>query len=124
MSRKEPTLKAKLAACVRELLGIPVEHAELMTEDQMISLIQFDHIRYHSQNKHEPWVDEHWNIDPLSIMGHRVKTKADIRQIGKTRRIGRAHADFVRLVTTPRDERPVKKSRWGSRPFPKRREKR
>jgi hypothetical protein len=124
MSRKEPTLTAKLAACIRELLGIPYEHAKLMTDDQMISLIQFDHIHHHALNKHEPWVDEHWNLDPLTIMIHRVKTRTiDVPQIAKTKRLTREHEEFQRLMLTPRAERPVKKSRWGSRPFNQRRTK-
>lgn len=124
VSRKEPTLTAKLAACIRELLGIPVEHAKLMTDEQIISLVQFDHILYHSQHKTEPWVDEHWNLDPLSITGHRVKTKSDLRQIGKTRRISKEHEEFRKRLLTPRDERRANDKRTiKSRGF-QRREKR
>lgn len=124
MSRKEPTLKAKLAAAVRELLGIPFEHAQLMTEDQMLSLIQWDHILYHSQNRDDPDVDSHWNLDPLTIKGHRIKTaKKDVPQIAKTKRIAKDTEEFRRRLLTPRDERPPKQSRWGKRPFPQRRKK-
>lgn len=116
MRRKEPTLKAKLAAVIRQLLGIPFEHARLMTDDQMISLVQFNHILYHGQNKDEPWVDDHWNMEALTIMAHRERTaKVDVPQIAKTRRISAAHEEFRQRLLTPRDERTPKPSRWGKR---------
>lgn len=122
MSRKEPTLTAKLAACIRELLKIPYEHAKLMTDDQVLSLVQWNHIHYHAQNKDEPWVDEHWNIEPLTIMAHRHRTaKIDVPQIAKTKRIRNEHEDFRRKLLTPRDERKPRQSRWGSRKFQNRR---
>lgn len=124
MSRKEPTLTAKLAATIRQLLNIPFDHARLMTDDQVISLVQFNHILYHSQNKHEPWVDEHWNLEAMTIMAHRERTaKIDLPQIGKTRRITKTEAEFRERLLTPRDQREPKKSRWGKRPFPTRRAK-
>jgi hypothetical protein len=124
-SRKEPTLTAKLAACVRELLGIPWEHARLMTDDQVLSLVQWDHDPfYHSQHKHEPWVDEHWNLNPQPIRGHREKTaKVDVPQIAKTRRISTEQEAFRQRLLTPREERPVRKSRIQSRGFEKRKRK-
>lgn len=124
MSRKEPTLKAKLAAVVRQLLGIPFDHARLMTDDQVISLVQFNHILYHADHKHEPWVDDHWNLEAMTIMAHRERTaKIDIPQIAKTRRITKSEAEFRERLLTPRDQREPKKSRWGKRPFPTRRAK-
>lgn len=123
-SRKEPTLRAKLAACIRELLAIPVEHAEKMHEDQMISLVQFDHIRHHALNKEEPWVDDHWNLDPLLIGGHKVKTtKIDVPVIAKTKRISKEQEEFRKRLLTPRDEREPRKSTLQSRNTFKRREK-
>lgn len=121
MSRKEPTLRDKLAATLRELLEIPYEHAKLMSADQIISLVTFDHIHHHALNKHEPWVDEHWNLDPLLRGGHDIKTRTiDVPQIAKTKRISAAQEEFRRTILTPRDERPPTQSRWGSRKFPKR----
>lgn len=114
MKRKEPTLKAKLAAALRELLGIPYEHAVLMTEDQVLSLVQWHHIHYHRDSAN----DEHWNLDPLPIRAHRDRTaKIDIPQIAKTKRIAKAEEEFRARLLTPRDQRPPKKSRWGSRSF-------
>lgn len=123
MSRKKPTLKAMLAATLRELLKIPHDHARLMTDEQIISLVQFQHILYHSQNREEPWVDEHWNLEPMLIADHKeITAKKDIPQIAKTKRISKAHEEFRRTILTPRDERPRKQSRWGSRKFEKRRD--
>lgn len=118
MKRKEPTLTDKLAAALRELLGIPYEHAVQMTAEQIISLVQWHHIHYHRDSAN----DEHWNLDPLPIRAHKERTaKIDLPQIGKTKRLTKAHEEFRRTILTPRDERPVKKSRWGSRQFQKRR---
>jgi hypothetical protein len=115
--RKEPTLKDKLAAALRELGTIPFDHARLMTADQIISLFQFNHILYHT---HEG-SDEHWNLEPLLIKAHRKRTaEIDVPQIAKTDRITEAQAAFRKRLMTPRDERPPKRSRFGSRPFPKR----
>lgn len=117
-SRKEPTLKAKLAATLRELLKIPYDEARLLTADQIISRIEFHHIHYHAQDG----VDEHWNLDPLPKAEHRARTaKIDIPQIAKTKRLARAHEEFRTRLLTPRDERPAKKSKWQSRSFAKRR---
>lgn len=117
--RKDPTLKDKLAAALRELFEIPYDHAKLMSADQIISLVNFDH--------NEFWTfggsDEHWNLTPMLIVGeggHREKTKVDIGIIRKCDRISKAQEEFQRRLLTPRDERPPKKSRWGSRPFSKR----
>lgn len=124
MSRKEPTLRDKLAATLRELLEIPYEHAKLMSADQIISLVQFDHIRHHALFKHEPWVDEHWNLDPLLIGGHKIKTRTiDVPQIAKTKRISTEQEAFRKRLLTPRDEREPKKSRLQSRNTFQRREK-
>ena len=118
MSRKDPTLTAKLAAALRELLQIPHEHAKLMTEDQIISLVQWHHIEYHATGG----TVDHWNLDPLTIRGHRARTaKIDVPQIAKTRRISKSEEEFRQRLLTPRDERPPKRSKWGSRPFQQRR---
>lgn len=117
-SRKEPTLKAKLAATLRELLKIPYDEARLLTTDQIISRVEFHHIHYHAQDG----VDDHWNLDPLPKAEHKERTaKIDIPQIWKTKRISKAEAEFRTRLLTPRDERPAKKSKWASRPFPKKR---
>lgn len=121
MKRKEPTLTDKLAAALRELLGIPYEHAKLMTAEQILSLVEWHHIRYHADGNGV----EHYNLDPLPIRAHRERTaKIDIPQIAKTKRITTAQAEFRKRLLTPRDERPTKQSRWGSRPFQNREKRR
>lgn len=121
MGRKEPTLKAKLAAALRELFKIPYEHAKLMTDEQVLSLFQWQHIHYHSQNRDEPWVDAHWNLEPLLIGDHKeITAKVDLPQIGKTRRITKAQEEFRQRLLTPRDQRPPKKRTIQSRGFQKR----
>lgn len=116
-ARKEPTLTAKLAAAIRELFQIPHEHAKLMTDDQMLSLVQWHHIEYHAHDGS----DEHWNLDPLTIRGHRARTaKIDVPQIAKTKRISKETEEFRQRLLMPRDQRPAKRSRMQSRPFPKR----
>lgn len=117
-TRKEPTLTAKLAAALRELFQIPHEHARLMTDEQLLSLFQWHHNEYHAQEGS----DEHWNLEPMTIRGHRSRTaKIDVPQIAKTKRISRAHEEFRQRLLTPRDERPLKRSKWASRPFQRRR---
>lgn len=119
MKRKEPTLTDKLAAVLRELLEIPYEHAKLMSAEQIISLVQWHHIHYHADGHGV----EHWNLDPLLIGGHKLRTaKIDIPQIAKTKRITAAQEELRRRLLAPRDERPPKKSRWGSRPFNRKKE--
>lgn len=114
--RKHVGLKTKLAAALRELAKIPMDHACQMTADQVIGLFEFNHTLYWVDNKHEPWVDEHWNIEPLLIRAHRERTaKIDVPQIAKTKRISRAHQDFVQRLLAPRDEREPRRSKWPKR---------
>jgi hypothetical protein len=90
-----------------------------MTADQIISLFQFDHypIRHADGGPDEPW-----NLDPMLATEHQeVTAKKDIPQIAKTKRLSAAEEAFRRRMLTPRAERETPKSRWGSRPFPKRR---
>lgn len=119
MTRKRGHIsyKTKLAAALRELAQIPVAHAEQMTEDQVISLFVFDHGIYHVHNGS----DEHFNLTPLLIQANREKTGKDVTQIRKTDRISKTQEEFRRTILTPRDQRAPKVSRWGSRPFSKRR---
>ena len=89
-----------------------------MTADQIISLVQWHHIHYHRDSAN----DEHWNLDPLPIRAHSERTaKIDIPQIAKTKRITKDQEAFRARILTPRDQRPAKRSRFQSRPFPKRR---
>lgn len=114
--RKEPTLRDKLAATIRELFEIPHEHAKMMTVEQVLSLVQFHHIEYHTHDGS----DEHWNLEPMLIKAHRARTSnIDVPQIAKTERLRKEHIELQRRLLTPREEREPKRSRWGSRKFQK-----
>lgn len=114
--RKHVGLKTKLAAALRELAEIPMDDARLMTADQVLSLFQWDHTIYHADGGS----DEHYNLTPLLIKQHREKTaKVDVPQIAKTKRITRAHRDFVQRLLAPRDERQPRKSKWPKRSIKK-----
>ena len=110
--RKHISLKTKLAAALRELAHIPMDHAALMTADQIISLFEFHHIVYHADTAN----DEHWNIEPMLIKAHKERTaRIDVPQIAKTKRISKAHEEFRARLLQPRDERPPRKSKWPKR---------
>ena len=95
------------------------EEAKALSEDQILSLFHWDHDPVpHAENG----TDEHFNIVPKLIVPHRVKTRTfDVPRIAKNKRISREHEEFQRRMLTPRADREPKKSRWGSRPFAKRR---
>lgn len=79
--RRHIPLKTKLASALAQMLRadengklvpiIPYEHRKLMTADQIISLFQFNHNQLHAFGG----PDEHWNLDPLTILEHRRHTK-------------------------------------------------
>lgn len=122
------TLKTKLCATLCQMrhevdgkweLILNHDEAKVLSEDQILSLFHFDHsVVPHA----EGGPDTHWNIEPALIAPHRKKTREiDVPGIAKRKRVATNHIEHTRTMLTPRDERPVKKSRWGSRPFPKRR---
>ena len=95
------------------------EEAKALSEDQILSLFHFDHDPIPHA---EDGPDEHYNLVPKLIVPHRIKTRTeDVPRIAKNKRVSKDHEAFRALMLTPRDERPVKKSKWASRPFPKRR---
>lgn len=129
MSKAHISLRKKLAAALRCQLvevdgklvpAIPYEDAKKMTDEQVISLFQFDHGI--QEGIGGPTV--HWNLTPRFIGDHRRKTaKLDIPQIHKTKRLTEAHEAFQARVlaksspdATP-DEHPKRKSKIPSRPF-------
>ncbi len=122
MSRNFP-LRDKLAAALAIIAGVPYEHRKLMTADQIISLFQFDHDPIpHAAPFNGPAV--HWNCTPrlingesLAGIGHREKTKTDVSEIYKTRRISAAHEEFRQrlLAKGGQAEAPPKKERWRDR---------
>jgi hypothetical protein len=92
MPRNRISDRTKLAATLLARGDIPYDHAKLMTEDQIISLYQFDHnILYETQHEDR---DKFWNIAPLLIRTHRAKTKLDLREIAKSKRLRKANEEF------------------------------
>lgn len=133
-SRKHISLKKKLAAALLQITRrtrtptgwditpiIPFSEAQRMTADKIIALFHFDHYPIpHAQGG----PDEPWNLVPMPRADHAEKTaKIDIPQIAKTKRIRRKHEESRQRMLTPREDRPVRKSRIQSRGFEKRKSK-
>src|SRR5215471_17438026 len=86
--RKYLSWKTKCAAallCVRYDPPIPYDDAKQMTEDQFLSLFQWDHNILHESKQEDR--DEYWNLTPMLIKAHRSKTKKDLKTIAKGKRI-------------------------------------
>lgn len=119
-SRRHLNFKVKLASALlqlRDAHGAPLidwEHAKAMTTDQIVSLFQFDHypIRHEAGGPTEAW-----NLVPRLIRAHRDKTKKDVGEIAKIRRISADEEAFRRRLLVPRDQRAPKRSRWPKRPM-------
>lgn len=124
--RKHPSLMIKLASALltmrHEVDGklVPIftfEEAKALSAEQICSLFQFDHypIRHDDGGPLEPW-----NLVPRLIKAHRIKTATiDVPQMRKADRINKTQEEFRQRMLVPKDQRPPKQSRWGSRPFPK-----
>ena len=85
MQRKRIPDRTKLAALTVLHYGIPYDHAKLMTEVQVNSLVVWDHNILHETG--HPDRDKFWNLTPMSIAAHRNKTKQDAKIIAKGRRL-------------------------------------
>ena len=102
MARKYISWKTKTAAALAELgnarYGVPYDDVKRMTEDQFLSLWEWDHNIFHSASRSvarpkgglkftpiDP--DVFWNLTPMLIKTHRKKTKRDLKTIAKSRRI-------------------------------------
>jgi hypothetical protein len=131
MKRAHISLKTKLAATLLNMLRsertfagevwvpiIPHEEAKTLTADEIIARFHFDHYPIpHAQGG----PDEPWNLTPMPTFDHKEKTaKIDVPQIAKTKRVTKNYIEHTRTMNTPRDERPARKSRFKSRPFPRR----
>lgn len=110
-----------LAAALRELGGIPYDHAKLMTAEQLISLFHRDHGILHATDP----INEHWNITWRLIPEHREKSKRDTAIVAKSKRIRAKQAVHMARMSTDSwgdVDRAVKwlgaKRRIPSRKFP------
>jgi hypothetical protein len=91
MKRKYISWKTRCASAVLALMdqtdpgGLGYAEAKLMTEDQFLSLFQWDHNMLHAFEGEDR--DSYYNLTPMLIMAHRRKTKADAKIIAKSKRI-------------------------------------
>ena len=120
--RKHISLEQKLAATLACLLPQAERDYVRRTDwsaERIIALFTFDHILLHA------WggggVDQWQNLDPRR-RGPELKAKdaADTRRAAKVRRLEVEWREFMRAITAK--QKPTQpKSKWPSRPFPKRR---
>jgi hypothetical protein len=61
------------------------DDAKLMTEDQLLSLLHWDHNILHETGHKDR--DKYWNLTPKLIKEHREKTKQDAKVVAKGKRI-------------------------------------
>lgn len=119
-------LKTRLAAALCHMLRddgtgtlVPVisyADAKQMSEDQILSVFQFDH---YPVAKHLGGSDEHHNLVPRPIIEHRQKTaRTDTPQAAKAVRISTEQQDFQRrmLAKVGQGEAPPERKR--SKPIP------
>lgn len=115
-------LKRKLASTIVALLQIPHEHAKQMSEEQVLSLVHFDHNELHTLNQN----DAFWNLTPVPVPQHREKSRGDTSLAAKSERISKAHKAWVegqrRKMLAPTERAPPEpkqkfKRQWPSRPL-------
>ncbi len=109
--RRAISLKTKLASALLALGHIPYDDAVLMSEDQFISLYHFDHAKLHAIDPD----DRFFNLTPMLIAEHRIKSRKDTSIVAKTKRIESKWKAFTATMATPRAKRKKPKSRWPSR---------
>lgn len=140
-NRSHVSLRTKLAAVLRDLAverngrlerALSYEEAKALTDDQILSLFQWDHGIHHAIGG----TIQHWNLTARFIAEHRAKTaKIDIPMLAKADRISDAHQEFRRKMleksgrqTGQEIGQPKRKKAWPqgqklrSRPFQKKRE--
>jgi hypothetical protein len=100
-------------------MGIPHDHAKLMTAKQIISLVAFHH---HPIPHAVGGPDEPWNLDPVFRKPHDwITAKETVPGIAKERRVQDREMDHRRnmiLKTKPR--KPEPRSAFPSRGFQRR----
>jgi hypothetical protein len=87
--RKSPNLETKLASALLALGLVPYEDAKAMGRTNFLSLWNYDHNIRHI----EDGTAEFWNLTPLLIPAHRIKTATiDAPAIAKNRDIRTSEA--------------------------------
>lgn len=130
MKRPHINLKKKLAAAILTLVQydedeadyvrvISHEAAKKMTVDQILSSVEWHHAPI---PKAEDGPDEPWNLVPIPKAKHReITAKFDIPRIAKNKRITKDQEEHRRRMLAKEPGKSARpKSRWASRPFPKR----
>jgi len=94
-ARKPISWKTRCAAALLDSMlvherGSPIaprwyDDAKKMTEDQFLSLFEFDHNILHETG--HPNRDAYWNLTPMLIRAHRDKTKLDAKLIAHSKRV-------------------------------------
>jgi hypothetical protein len=112
MARAHISDRTKLAALVCEFLEIPHEHQLLMHEDQVLSLVHWDH---YPVPKALGGSDRFSNLRALLRSTHRAITaKRDVPTIAKVKRLARVTAEGSRRLLAKLNGEPSerKHSRW------------
>lgn len=126
--RKHISLETKLAAALIQMKRVdengelvPIishDEAKRLTSREICAMFDFDHcVVPHA----EGGVDEAWNLAPVPRELHRAKTaKEDIPRIARNKRITKSQEEFRRRLLAKDAGDPKPRSKWPSRPFPKR----
>lgn len=117
MKRKHVPLSTKLAAALAHALDIPREDQKLMTAEQMLSLVEWDHIVAHAHGGG----DHFSNLSPMFRAAHREKTrKIDIPRLAKNKRIMASEAAHRARLAFDRPQPTAATITWVPRKIPSR----
>ena len=118
--RKYISYPERLAAALVELLSVEQQvdlRARQAPARAIIRLFTNDHIVLHALGGKDKWWNLHARLRGPDVL---KKNASDTTIVAKVKRVAAVHNDFVRRVTGPVKVRRRNKSRWPSRPFPKR----
>lgn len=81
--RKHISTATKLAAALLALGHVKYEDAKRMTQDEIISMYQFDHGILHAIDP----INDFWNLTPMLVKDHREKSRRDTSIVAKVKRL-------------------------------------
>jgi hypothetical protein len=126
--RKHISWKTKCAAAILDGMlmreryrlhpGRWYDDAKLMTEDQFLSLFNFDHSILHSSEDED--CDKFWNLAPMLILDHREKTKTDAKIVAKSKRIRKRVSDSAEMRIGPGKKRQKARGTRAAATYPAR----
>ena len=119
LKRKHLSLRTKLASALLALGDVPYKDAKQLSEDQVLSLYQWDH----GQLAALDGPDVFWNLTPRLIAPHREKSRKDTSIVAKVRRVESRWQDFTAKMAQPdkgqsEPHRGKPKRPWPKRKFP------